>query len=236
MNTTRIAIEKKESVRWLENVRQASENLGDVGRCVHIGDRESDIYELFCECELLETRFVLRTCVDRRAGDGEETVAAVMHTQPVKAVHRVEVMDDRGKPSTAVLEIKYHRLQVCPPIGKEKRYTNLTLTVIHAKERGKPKGRDAIEWKLITNLPVASRAQAIEKLNWYALEDRNLLQGPQVGLPGRGLQVAQRRADCQPDRDDVPAGVACPVAVHGQPRVAGAAGAAGLHGHGDLAA
>ena len=29
-------------------------------------------------------------------------------------------------------------------------------------------GRPAIEWKLITDLPVATRAAAIEKLRWYA--------------------------------------------------------------------
>jgi hypothetical protein len=169
VNATRIPIEKKESIRWLENVRQSTANLGDASRCVHIGDRESDIYELFCECESLGTKFVLRTCVDRRAEDGEQTVNEAMDGQRVKAVHRVEVMDAKGKPSTAVLEVKYHRMQVCPPIGKEKRYGDLTLTVIRAIERGKPEGRDPIEWKLITNLPVTSKAEAIEKLDWYAL-------------------------------------------------------------------
>jgi hypothetical protein len=169
VNTTRIPIEEKESVRWLENVRQSTANLGDAGRCVHIGDRESDIYELFSECEALGTNFVFRTCVDRRAEDGEQTMIEVMDEQPVKAIHRVEMRDDEGRPSTAVLEIKYHRLQVCPPIGKEKRYSDLTLTVIHATERGTPKDRDPIEWKLVTNLPVTCKADAIRMLEWYAM-------------------------------------------------------------------
>ena len=169
VNMTRIPIEQKESIRWLENVRQSTANLGDAARCVHIGDRESDIYELFSECESLGTKFVLRTCVDRRAEDGEQTVIEVMDEQRVKAVHRIEVRDDKGKPSTAVLEIKYHKMTVCPPIGKEKRYGNLELTVIHAIERGKPQGREPIEWKLVTNLPINCKADAIEKLEWYAL-------------------------------------------------------------------
>src|SRR5271165_4590843 len=169
VNTTRIPIEKKESIRWLENVRQSTAHLGAPDRCVHIGDRESDIYELFCECESLGSHFVFRTCVDRRSGDGEQTVNEAMQEQPTKAVHRVEIMDAIGRPSTAVVEIKYHRLQVCPPIGKEKRYGNLTLTVVHAQERDQPKGRDPIDWQLITNLPVTSKADAIEKLDWYAM-------------------------------------------------------------------
>ena len=48
VNRTRIPIEQKESVRWLENLRQSTELLGEASRCVHIGDREADIFELFC--------------------------------------------------------------------------------------------------------------------------------------------------------------------------------------------
>ena len=40
---------------------------------------------------------------------------------------------------------------------------------IHACERGVPKNRKAINWKLLTDLPVSSRAAAIEKLDWYAM-------------------------------------------------------------------
>ena len=170
VNTTRIPIEQKESVRWLENARQATETLGDAARVVHVGDREADIYELFCECASLETQFLFRTCVNRRAGDGgETTVYAVMEEQRVKGVHRIEVRDGKGKPSTAVLEIKYERIKVQPPLGKETRYGELELTVIHATERGTPKGRDPIRWKLVTSLPVRNRSDAIEKLEWYAL-------------------------------------------------------------------
>ena len=171
VNFTRIPIEEKESIRWLENVRQSTANLGDANRCVHIGDRESDIYELFSECESLGTKFVLRTCANRRTGDGEQTVAQAMEEQLVKAVHRIEVRDDKDKSkvSSAVLDIRYHKMTICPPVDKEKRYKNLKLTVIHAIERGQPEGRKPIKWKLITNLPVKCKADAIEKLDWYAL-------------------------------------------------------------------
>jgi len=42
--------------------------------------------------------------------------------------------------------------------------------VIHAIERGQPEGRKPIQWKLITNLPVKCKADAIEKLDWNALQ------------------------------------------------------------------
>jgi hypothetical protein len=41
--------------------------------------------------------------------------------------------------------------------------------VIHATGRGTPEGRDRIDWKLVTNLPVRNRSDATGKLEWYAL-------------------------------------------------------------------
>lgn len=169
INPTRVPIEEKESIRWLDNLGQSTELLGAPGRCVHIGDRESDIYELFCIAQQIGTHFVVRTCVDRLAGEGDHTIADEMGEVAVKGLHRIEVRDHDGEPDEAVLEIKYRRIRVQPPIGKQKRYPALTLTVIHAEERGTPKNRKKIDWKLITDLPVQSRKDAIEKLEWYSL-------------------------------------------------------------------
>jgi hypothetical protein len=169
VNLTRIPIEKKESVRWLENLRQSTALLGDPDRCVHIGDRESDIYELFCTAKEIGTHFLVRTCVDRLAGDGNHTVADEMKKAKIRGRHRIEVRDAEANPDIAVLDIKYERIWLLPPIGKQKRYPSLELTVIHAQERGKPKNRKRIDWKLITDLPVRSLKDAVEKMQWYAM-------------------------------------------------------------------
>jgi hypothetical protein len=169
VNPTRVPIEKKESIRWLENLKQSTELLGEPARCVHIGDRESDIYELFCTGQQIGTHFLVRTCVDRLAGDGHHTVADDMAKAKIRGLHRIEVRDIHGNPGMAELEIKYERLQLLPPIGKQKHYPPLELTVIRACERRKPKNRKRIDWKLITDLPVRSLKDAIEKLRWYAL-------------------------------------------------------------------
>jgi hypothetical protein len=168
INPTRVPIEQKESYRWLENVRQATALLDDPQRCVHIGDRESDIYELFCAAQKAGTHFLLRTCVDRLAGDGNHTIADEMQQVRVQGMHRIQGRDKKGSRFEAVLEIRYRRIRVLPPIGKQKQYPALMLTVIHAQERGTPQERERVDWKLITNLPVHSRRDAIEKLEWYA--------------------------------------------------------------------
>jgi len=169
INPTRVPIEEKESIRWLENLKQSTELIPDPQRCIHVGDRESDIYELFCTAVDIGTHFLVRTCVDRLAGDGDQTIADVMDRAAIRGLHRIEVRDNNGNSAEAVLEIKYCRIRVRPPIGKQKRYPDLILTVIHAEERGKPKNRKKIDWKLITDLPVNSRRDAIEKLEWYSL-------------------------------------------------------------------
>jgi hypothetical protein len=47
-------------MRWLDNLRLSTELAGAPKRCVHVGDRESDIYELYCLAEELGTGFLVR--------------------------------------------------------------------------------------------------------------------------------------------------------------------------------
>lgn len=169
INPTRLPIEEKESYRWIENLRMATARLNDAARCVHIGDRENDIYEFFCEAKALNTHFLVRTCADRLAGEGQHKVSDEMNAVAVKKLHTIEVRNDKGKVSSAVLEVKYHRINILPPLGKQKQYTPLMVTVIHAQERNAPDNRKPIDWKLMTDLSIDCDDAAIEKLNWYAL-------------------------------------------------------------------
>lgn len=168
INPTRVPIGEKESVRWLDNLAQSTKLLGAPERCIHIGDRESDIFELFCLAKDIGTHFVVRSCNNRRAGDGDHTVDEEMDETLVKGLHRIEVRDARGEPDQAVLQIKYRRVRILPPIGKSRDYPAQTLWVIHAEEATEPKGRTKISWKLVTDLPIRSCREALEEIQWYA--------------------------------------------------------------------
>jgi Transposase DNA-binding/Transposase DDE domain len=169
VNPTRVPIEQKESYRWLENLTQSTRRLGDPCRCVHIGDRESDIFELFCAAHDAQTQFVFRSSVERLAGRGRTTITKIMARQPVQGVHSVEVRDEKGRVSTAQVQVRFAAMTVHPTPNKRKRCPPLTLTVIQAYERATPTGREPIRWQLLTNCPVTDLASAIEKLNWYSL-------------------------------------------------------------------
>jgi hypothetical protein len=168
INPTRVPIEQKESMRWLDNMRLSTELIGAPERCVHIGDRESDIYELFCLASDLGTNFLVRSCVDRLAEDGETTIARVMAGVEPGGTHLVRFRDAAGRKQEARLSVKFATMVVRPPIGKQKRYEHQQLQIVHAEEIDPPDHRDPLLWKLITNLEVTSFAEAVHKLDCYA--------------------------------------------------------------------
>jgi len=165
-------IEARESVRWLENLREATARLEQPGRCVHVADQEGDIYELFCAAQECGAHFLIRTQAVRLAEGGPETLAEKVQQTPRRGVYRITVRDPQGELCPVELEIRYRDLSVRAPHGKKKQYPGLKVTVIEARERGTPRGRDRIDWKLITDLSVHSCPEAIEKVRWYALRWR----------------------------------------------------------------
>ena len=92
-----------------------------------------------------------------------------MDEVPVQGRHHVQVRNDRGTLDTVAVELSYRSLRILPPVGKQKRYPALTLTVLHAREPDEPAHRPRIDWRLVTDLPVPSNRAAVEKLRWYAL-------------------------------------------------------------------
>jgi len=178
----------------------STELPGAPERCVHVGDRESDIYELYCLAAELGTNFVVRSCVDRLAQDGTTTIAKVMAQVQTSGIHEVRFRDAQGKNHCAVLSIRHATLTVRPPIGKQRKYGNHDLQIIYAEEFDPPEGRAPIFWKLITNPPVATHADALHKLECYALRwkietfFRTLKTGCRI--EALRLATAQRLANC----------------------------------------
>lgn len=173
INPTRVPIETKESMRWLDNLRRSVDLVGEPNRCIHDGDRESDIFELCCLACELGAHFLVRTCVDRLARDSKCTIAKEMVDAKTLGQHTIALHGSDGKCREVALDLNVKHMTVLPPIGKFKRYRSLVLTVLHVTERPKSttrkKIKELIEWKLLTDLEVTDNADAIEKLDWYAM-------------------------------------------------------------------
>ncbi len=159
----------KESLRGFKNLEQSNELFADLDRYIHVGDREADIYELFCKAKELCTYFLIRRCVNRLARNGKQTIEKEMKLEKTKGSFEIKVRNKKGKDVTVNLQVKYKKMLVYSPIGKKGSCPNLYLTLIEAKEKTSPRSRQKIQWKLITDLDVSSFESAVEKIKWYSL-------------------------------------------------------------------
>ena len=166
-----VPIEEKESYRWIESLRQSTQRLGEPHRLVHVGDRESDIFEFFYEAKMLDSNFLVRICANRKTDGDLSTLYKQMEASTSKGIYRICYRDVDGSEIETDLEVKFEKMIIQPPRGiKRDRYTDIAVNVIFATEINKPQGaRKKIVWKLITDLPVSSLDDAVEKLEWYAL-------------------------------------------------------------------
>src|SRR5260370_28521316 len=69
----------------------------------------------------------------------------------------------------AELEVSWSVVFLTPPTQPRGDYRAQPLKawVVCARETAPPKGAEAVEWILLTNVPVLSAADALERLNWY---------------------------------------------------------------------
>ena len=141
VNPTRVPVESKQSMRWLSGLETATILIGTLERLVHVGDREADIFEFFCLAARLGTHFLVRRGVDRLAVGSKHTMAKVMADVVLAGTYTVEVTAENGAISTAKLELRFTRVRALPPIGKQKRYPALELSILHAREITEPQGR-----------------------------------------------------------------------------------------------
>lgn len=169
VNPTRIPIETKESYRWIENLRQSTALLDDPGRCIHIGDRECDIYEFFSEAKKLNTHFLVRACVNRRTDQGEK-MNELVENSPLQGIKTLIYHRD-GSEIKAKLELRYCKMTVLPPTDKKKKYGPLDVWMVSAKERDNNDSKNSVKqlhWRLLTTRPIQTLDDAKQALDMYA--------------------------------------------------------------------
>ena len=167
------AIEQKESVKWLRSYEVAAELQAQLKktRVVSVGDRESDLYELFATArEHIEAggpHLLVRATEDRRLVETSKKLWEKVEAQPVAGYREIVVPPHPGtKGRKATLSVRFCEVVLSPPQGKSALGT-IRLWAVHARERRAPTGADLVEWMLLTTLEVTDFDQACEKLDWY---------------------------------------------------------------------
>ena len=88
--------------------------LGEPARCIHVGDRESDTFELYCLTRELGTHFIVRMQTDRLAGNGDHTISEEMDNQQDRRLARPE-RDFGNSVETLALFVRFW-LTTTPPL------------------------------------------------------------------------------------------------------------------------
>ena len=175
------SIEQKESVKWLRSYEAAARAQAELKNTtvVSVGDREADLYELFAAARQRQDgpQLLVRASADRRLetepGQEAQRLWAHLGSQEV-AGHRQLAIPPRSarnaKPARATrtvkLEVRFAALTLRAPDGK-RRLGKLPLHAVYAREVDPPDPDDALEWMLLSTLPVTNFEQACEKLDWY---------------------------------------------------------------------
>jgi len=176
----KLPIEEKESNKWLKSYRAAADVQT---RCpdsmiVSVGDREADIYELFYEATTEHPKgpkLLIRAAKDRHVQGEHTRLRETLEQQPLAGEQVLQVPRSGNKKRQereAHMEIRYAQVTLKAPQGKKdkdgKKLADITVFAVLAQEKHSDVAKDALEWLLLTTLPVENLEQAKEKLAWYA--------------------------------------------------------------------
>ncbi len=170
-------VEQKESGCWLKSLAAVQQALPDHQQVVVIGDRESDIFDLFVAPRRTGVNLLVRVGrigrkVDHEAKYLNEALAQV----PVRGTIVVEVPRADDRPARqAKLELRWTTLTVLPPRNhfQRRQLSPIRLQFILAEEKQAPAGQKPVYWLLATTLPVESLEDAVQLLTWYTYRWRN---------------------------------------------------------------
>ncbi|MCI0463817.1 MAG: IS4 family transposase, partial [Gemmataceae bacterium] len=143
-------------------------------RFVHLLDRAGDITEVLDYADEHGRSYVVRSQHNRSCEVGDEMAKlhqAARTWEAVGPARPIEVASQRNKPAReATVRITWSKVTLRPPAngrGRE-RGVPLEVWVVRVWEPTPPPAGEAIEWLLLTNVPVRSGACAWERVPWYA--------------------------------------------------------------------
>ena len=166
-----LPIEEKESFKWISSFRQARALQERCPRTqiISVGDRESDIYELFLETlRPGAAALVIRAERDRGLSQEEGLLWEKMDKEPVQASYALEVPAGKNRPArTAQMEVRFARVSLKAPQRLRDRPA-VELWAVHAVEAASaPDPKQKLEWMLLTTLEVKCVEDAIKVIGYY---------------------------------------------------------------------
>lgn len=137
-----------------------------------VADREADVYALFCAERVANVHLLVRASQDRRVADAGETGGRLRATLRAQEAAPVTVAVPRHGPQparTATVALRWATLTLQPPAQRTAEpLPAVTVGAVWAHEEPSPPGAEALDWLLLTTLPVPDQAAAEQILADYA--------------------------------------------------------------------
>jgi len=178
---SQLPIEQKESMRWLNSYRIAqgmAEGCPNT-KIVSMADREGDIYDIFVESQKAkgesQAEWIIRAnqnrCLLETEGNGGKKGKKLfkkIEEAPVIGEVEFNLPKIKGRKARKVTqEIRELTLTLKAPYRRDKTLPDVTINVVFAKEINAPLGVEPIEWVLLTSLPIGTKEQALQVVEWY---------------------------------------------------------------------
>jgi len=164
----------KESNKWLKMMEETQKIVPEGVVGVHVSDREGDIYEYFEKAASIGSKYLCRRTHNRKIADEQNEINKYIGSMPEAGEITVQVPRDshtKRKAREAKMAVKYGKTEILRPANLKMTNSGLekiTVYVVSAVETDAPSDvKEPISWQLITNLPVRSFDEAVEKINWY---------------------------------------------------------------------
>lgn len=174
-----LPLEDKESYRWLEGYRLASElaKTCPTTQIVGVSDRESDLYDIFVEAQehpgadFLVRSKAARCTLERdlsEGADGYRKIRAEVASSTLRAERTVELgATPKRAARTAKLEVRALTLTLKPPHARSS-LPPVTCQVVLAEEVQGPGDDSDVSWLLITSLPITTPEEVLKIVDYYA--------------------------------------------------------------------
>lgn len=175
----RAADNRGESERWRRSVDAAEALLVDV-QAIHVMDREADSYATFAALEEHQRMFVIRSFQDRVLVDHETRLRAAAKAakstfeRDVPLSRRPHIKGPKGQRHPArryrIAKLRFAATTVELPKTQDAKSSAaqmLKLNLIYVVEPEPPAGEPAVEWFLLTNLPVGAPTEIAYAVDCY---------------------------------------------------------------------
>ena len=175
---------QRESLLWKTLSKRIAALPADaVGQLwVDVADRGADITEFLDYEEQAGKKYVVRSQHNRwilreKAGENGIVVEKVkLHelarALPGEGTQPIEVQAKKGhKARTAQVSVSWQEVTLLPPRQQrgQERGVPLTSWVVRVAETNPPQAVEPLEWILLTNVPVQTLAEALERIAWYRM-------------------------------------------------------------------